>query len=445
MKPLTYQNKAWDVSLADTIGKAIRAVGTAIRNVFDFILVIYPIEIAMRFWFCLDPRVYRTKWRIKTITEGSAPQKSNKYVLLVLFARFRIPVFTQTLIDAINRSDLNLVVISNTELSPALRDELLERSRLLIERVNLGRDFGAYKDGMEIVATRFANIDRLVLMNDSLFYFENGLDDMLQQLCGDEDLIGVTETFEYHYHIQSFILSFSNRLLQHERFKRYWRRYLPLSTRRWAIHKGEVGFTRRMMKSGVRPLILYHGPALMEHLRAKPARVLLDAVRYLPTFFRRNLSKEFDVFRLEQLEASNETISAVGRGMRSMRRLDDGELQDVKVETMGHMLTATKQALSLNYENQSWKLERFMQRIIGIITSRNQTHVGGFLFMKYLGMPFIKRDIFYREVYALEDVYEILSEVGEPLRDAVLADLRQKGSALFLRGPMRILYRHGSI
>jgi hypothetical protein len=94
---------------------------------------------------------------------------------------------------------------------------------------------------------------------------------------------------------------------------------------------------------------------------------------------------------------------------------------------------------------EKWLLDRFATQIVSTITKRNQIHLGGFLFMRHLGLPVIKRDIFYREVYALEDIYEILSEFQEPLRDEVMADLRRAGTALHLRGIRRLLYRHGSI
>jgi hypothetical protein len=58
----------------------------------------------------------------------------------------------------------------------------------------------------------------------------------------------------------------------------------------------------------------------------------------------------------------------------------------------------------------------------------DQAHVGGFLFMKYLGLPIIKRDIFFREVYTLEEIYWVSSEFNGPLRDEIMADLRRGGT-----------------
>ena len=109
------------------------------------------------------------------------------------------------------------------------------------------------------------------------------------------------------------------------------------------------------------------------------------------------------------------------------------------------MLTINLQSAQLHGVRESRMLQDFGRRIVSTITAHNQLHVGGFLFMKYLGMPAFKRDIFFREVHRIEDIEEILSTFNEPLKNSIMADLRQKGTQLHLKGLERILVRHGSI
>src|SRR5262249_10190819 len=154
------------------------------------------------------------------------------------------------------RSPLNLVVVSNAELDSYLRAQLLEKCYLLIERANLGRDFGAYKDAINIVLRRARNVDRLGLLDDSLFYFLKGLNKLVSDLDGPQEFIGVTEVFEDHYHVQSFMLSLGPSVIRSRQFRKFWQRYRPISTRRWSIHKGEVRLTRRLTKAGFSPHVL---------------------------------------------------------------------------------------------------------------------------------------------------------------------------------------------
>jgi hypothetical protein len=259
----------------------------------ELLTVVRLVEAGMRLWYHLDPRVYSENLRIRRTTEGRLTYKGNRFLLFVLFSPFSLPGFTRNLIDAVARSRLNLVIVSNAQLHDTFRSTLLESCHLLVERVNLGRDFGAYKDGIAIIRSRYSNIDRLIIMNDSMFFFEKGLDHLIAALDGEDDFIGLTEVLEIHYHVQSFMLSFGRRVLYHEKFLNYWQKYRPISTRRWAIHKGEVGLTRRLTRAGFKPVVLYHGGQLLDHLRNKSVDELLGAVRLLPTRFRKKLFNDF--------------------------------------------------------------------------------------------------------------------------------------------------------
>lgn len=390
----------------------------------------------MRFWYHLDPRVWRQSKRIRSIEDGRAARKSGTYVLLVLYTRHSIPAFTRTLLDAIGRTDINLVVVSNGPLSAGLRDELRDRACLLIERENLGRDFGAYKDGLFVIQSRFPDIERLILMNDSVFYFEKGLDAMLRDLRGPADLIGTTETFEFHYHIQSFILSFSRNLLDNAHFRQFWRHYRPISTRRWSIHKGEVGFTRHMMKAGIGPHILYHAPALSTYLRDQAASKVRASLRYLPSFWRRRLETEFDDLTQKQLLHGRANFAFVERSLRFLK---------IEQTVGSEIATATREVFSSEFDYHRWQLEKFVNVLIVLVAKHNQCHTGGFLFTKYLGMPFAKRDLFLREVYTLPEIYDVMGDFEEPLREEIMADMRQRGSGAQLKGLRRILHSYGAI
>src|SRR6185437_5057050 len=258
----------------------------------EYRIIIPIIEGLVRLVLHFDPRVYSERLRICNVTEGNADLKSSRFVIFVLYSKAGLPAFTANLIEAIGRSDLNLIVVANAELEPIVKARLAEQCFLLIERTNLGRDFGAYRDAISVLLRRFKTVDRLILLNDSLFYFQRGLDKFVAQLNGTQDFIGVTEVFEYHYHVQSFALSFGARVVNNKKFRKFWRKFRPISTRRWSVHKGEVSLTRRLTKAGFSPHILYQAAELRPRLGALPIRELLETVRLLPTFFRAKIFEE---------------------------------------------------------------------------------------------------------------------------------------------------------
>lgn len=418
------------VDVVNAIGRQISAFGYWLESK-TLILVV---EGLTRLWFHLDPRLYSRRLRMRRFTEGQVDKKSKKYLVFALYAKTALPAFTTNLIDAVGCSPFNLIIVSNAKLDPLLRAQLQEKCHVLIERANLGRDFGAYKDGIEYILERESDPERVVIVNDSIFFFARGLDKLLADLDGPQDLIGATEVLEIHYHVQSFMMSFGRQVLRNARFRKFWKKYRPVSTRRWSIHKGEVGLTRMLTRIGFRPHILFQAPQLIAHLRRRTIRDVLEAAYLFPGHFRDLLYSQFDEIvgeggRTESIA----TLETISQGVRTFPMARGGE--------GGKLGQISGRAAAM----EKWNFEILSNLIVSMIASRNQIHVGGFLFMKYLGLPIVKRDIFYREIYALEEVYNILTELNEPLRDEVMSDLRRGGTAMHLKGLSRRLYRHGSI
>ena len=419
-------------SSLEAILKACAVSLSRVRRRIEAHTIIPLIEGVMRIWYHLDPRVYFQGRRIKAVTQGNLDRKSSNFAILALYMNGPLPDFTANVIAAIDASPLNLVVVSNTTLVPYLRAQLLQNCWLLIERANLGRDFGAYKDGISILLQSQKDVDRVILLNDSLFFFQKGLTKLISDLCGPQEFIGVTEVLEFHYHVQSFMLSFGQHAIRTRQFRKFWRTYRPISTRRWSIHKGEIKLTRRLTKAGFRPHVLFQAAQLIAHLRPRAMREVLEAARLLPSRERLQLYREFDRI------VGNENISlaefeAISQGIRGIS--PGGGSRAGALAAIGSQLETMDR----------WSFEIFANKLVAIIARRNQAHVGGFLFAKYLGLPVIKRDIFYRQIYSLEEIYRILTDFNEPLRDEVMSDLRRGGTAQHLKGLRRILTDHGSI
>ncbi len=406
-----------------------------IWRVIELVLVILPIEFLMRLWYALDPRVYFQSLRIKQVSEGTVARKDDVFYVFVLYSKSQLPEFTENGLDAIARSPHNLIVVSNATLAPLVKAKILDKCHKLIERKNVGRDFGAYKDGVNYVLEQFPEASRIVLMNDSVFFMRRTLDKLIADLNGPQDFIGVTEVHQFHYHVQSFLLSFGRAAIKSKAFVKFWKRYLPINTRRWTIHRGEIRLTRMMTKAGFRPHILYQAAHLLAHLQRRPSREVIEATRLLPTEVRGDIYSNFLPVLGEKFSpAAVSAVEAIASGVRRLHGVPargvDAQLSRINARAAG------MEQLSVGI---------FSDQIVFSISQNNQMHHGGFLFIKYLGLPLLKRDIFYRELYALEDVYQFLTEIGEPLRDEMLGDLRRSGSGAHLRGLFRILYRHGSL
>lgn len=377
----------------------LRAFLAAVADVADD--VVYHVEHAFalawegawRTWHRRDPRLYSESRRIGGLTEGISVKPSNKVAVFVIYAPKAVPDFTMTFIAALNRHSYNLIIVSNAELAAATKADLLRHCCLLVERVNIGRDVGGYKDGISIALQRFQNIERLIIANDSIYYLEGGLDRLIVGLDGPQDFIGISEVFEHHYHVASFLLSFGQGVLDGPAFRKFWTDYLPIQTRMWAIIEGEGELTKCLLDAGYRPHILYRAEHLLPKLEALSATGRREALALLPSKLR-------------------ETVSSLA----DQASVDGNDVA-----------------------------EAFAGAVVDEVLKRNQMHAAGFAFMKFLNMPVFKRDIVYRELFPLQEVKQIVAAFGEPMRDEIMADLARRAPPSRLSVVRRLLYRHGLI
>jgi hypothetical protein len=350
--------------------------------------LVVSIEALRRSCMRLNLWLYYEQLRIHNVTEGSRHTGSNKFVIFVLYST-RIPQFTLNAIDAFNRASFNLIIVSNEKIDASTRSFLLGRSCLLIERLNFGRDFGGYRDGIRIALHRFKNITRLILANDSVFYLENGIDQLVMALDGADDFIGVSEIFEHHYHVASFLLSFGSRIINDSVFRRFWECYLPISTRIWAILEGEGELTKRLVAAGYRPHILFKA----EQLRAELQCLSTSETKRTATLFPEKIRAVLEGY-VDQPDAS---------------------------------------------------VKGFADVVANEVLARNQMHAAGFAFMKFLGLPLFKRDIVYRELFTVAHVNQIIADFGVPMQTEIMADLKRRTPPVRSNLLQRLLYRHGFI
>lgn len=425
----------------DAVIKRIHGLGKHLELLF----VVSFIEAALRLWFGLNPALYSRRLRIRRASDGARQAIGDRFALLVIYTKHSIPAFTQNLMDEINRRGLNLVISTNAVIPEGLKEKMLSQCCLLVERKDVGRDFGGYKDGIAIIQQRYGVPGRLLLLNDSLFYFGSGLESFLASFDSDDDLVAMTEVFEHHYHLGAFALSFGRRVLEHKRFQQFWRRYLPISTRRWSVQKGEVGLTRVLMQAGFEPNVLFHAARLLPHLAKLSEKEFLRAIRLLPEPDRRKLYAEYDNIREEKRGDSFGALRTISKSIGRLGQVRDTTRSNHRDIIIDRLLSLNHQTAMTQLHEERSTVESLCRDVVATISAQNQIHVGGLLFRRFLRCPAIKRDLFYRNVYKLSELESILMEFDEPLCSAIMEDVRQKGTLFHARGIRRILARHGVI
>ncbi|HFU4204681.1 TPA: rhamnan synthesis F family protein [Streptococcus suis] len=155
-----------------------------------------------------------------------------------------------------------VVFISNSQLSKKNVDILFSKNLIqeFIQRENIGYDFAAWKAGLELEGLEnLGQYDSVTVMNDTCFGPLWDMEPYFNQYESDVDIDfwGMTNHAEVKghnlyipEHLQSYFISFKNRLVVSDVFKRFWKSVRAYSDVQKVIDEYETQYTKMFTKSG---------------------------------------------------------------------------------------------------------------------------------------------------------------------------------------------------
>jgi hypothetical protein len=345
--------------------------------------------------FCYhDAKVFQARWNraffprpsVKATHEGTRIHPGGAYAIFLIWQPRRFSWYVQNALEALNEAGINVVAVANHDLSEDQIGYLRGLSHTIIVRDNSGFDIGGYKDATLYLTKSGIAPSRVLYLNDSSYFFKDGLTDLFKRMATSEaDITGTFENWEHAYHIQSFCFAVSGALFRNERFQRFWTDYLPVNSRLWAIQAGEIGLSRAMV----------------------PAASSIDII-YKPNGLRPALS----------------TLSK--DNYASLTNLLPGAIRFPS----SHFLRLPKPAC--------------VDEIVSRIGQRSQIHTGGFLYRKFLGCPIVKRDLLFRRQFSADEIEQALIETGhEGHIEEIMADFKRKGDSIHLSAWNRLKVANG--
>jgi hypothetical protein len=169
-------------------------------------------------------------------------------------------------LHSLRKAGLAIMFVSNSgRLRPEALAVLKEVCAAILVRRNIGYDFGAWREGIAQLVLPGREIEMLVLANDSVYGPVTDLGPTLAQIDFDEaDVWGLTESWQSRFHLQSYFLAFSPRVLASRGWRDFWRGVRPTPSKHWVIHRYEVGFTQSMIRAGFRCRAVWPYPALVQ-------------------------------------------------------------------------------------------------------------------------------------------------------------------------------------
>src|SRR5215472_15756150 len=167
-------------------------------------------------------RVLQIGYRV----HAGMPQPTGLWCIFAVAQAGRVSRNLIAILGCLKTAGYNVVLVNNGTLSPELVRSLLSHCHSVIERPRGGRDFGGYKWATNSVVGALGKNDEItqvIYCNDSIFvrpsHFKLLLD-RIKQI--NEDYIGITDSFDPIYHVQSWFFVTSGRLFLSSEFQQFW-------------------------------------------------------------------------------------------------------------------------------------------------------------------------------------------------------------------------------
>lgn len=156
-----------------------------------------------------------------------------------------------------------LIIVCNGEISDDGKNYFESCSDCLLLRENKGYDAGAYKDVIlqEIGFSRLKDYDELLLFNNTFYgpvYPFSELFDTMQSRKADFWGITARDAGTLPFHIQSYFILVTKRIMTNVCFEEYWKTQKDISSYKDAVYNFELRFTQFFVHYG------YHADAYID-------------------------------------------------------------------------------------------------------------------------------------------------------------------------------------
>ena len=154
-----------------------------------------------------------------------------------------------TTVMALVDAGYRVVVVSTSE-SPEPLDWGIDRPTGLtvLRRPNVGYDFGSWATAIDRYPV-IAEARRVLLLNDSLVGPFTTIEPLLAKFhASAADVWAVTDTAQFEYHLQSYVLGFTGQTLREPPLQAFWRDVSVEASKDDVIWRYEIGLSRLLRR-----------------------------------------------------------------------------------------------------------------------------------------------------------------------------------------------------
>lgn len=226
------------------------------------------------------------------ITFGAMALGREAGIYLIFPANGLLPSHINVL-KTMRAEGISPIVVSNLALSDADRAEIEPLSHAILERPNIGYDFGGYRDAILFLQPMISDLERLWILNDSAWLIEQDISWFQQARAAACDFVGASysrthelktlEDAKKHwppnssdrfFHYGSYALLIGSNALRHKDFLRFWKKLLITNDKALTVRRGEMGLSQWIIRNGFSHCATCDFGAVEAEFQALPSAVL---------------------------------------------------------------------------------------------------------------------------------------------------------------------------
>jgi hypothetical protein len=211
-----------------------------LRKVIAFLLYqtkVFPSE----FIHWMKIKIFREHKRHKLKTAWTK-NLDGKYAIFAIYPGTTTIQSCLRIIETLNENDFTvLVIVNQNENSQEWLEVFEQMNCLVVDRPNLGRDFGAYQAGLRILDQNInlLEITKLVLVNDTAYVSPKCQSEFLSSFFEQNEHVCLFKHYQGAVHASSNLIQIIPNNVNFHSFLNFWKKYYPYNSRIKVVFKGE--------------------------------------------------------------------------------------------------------------------------------------------------------------------------------------------------------------
>ncbi len=214
---------------------------------------------------------------------GDQPESSETGVFLI-YQPEKLLASTFVTLQHLADEGISVILVANHALDETKITALRPYCYKMIERPNVGYDFGGYREGVLHVIRNLPDTERLFLLNDSNWFpIFNNSDVISKSREAPENLYGFfcyTPRPPNPPHVQSYYYRVDRKLLRSKIFAGFWEKMPLVNEKRIVVRRYEFGLSKLISKNGFTLGSYYNNTSVAKALAKLPPNELKEVLQF---------------------------------------------------------------------------------------------------------------------------------------------------------------------